>query len=229
MKVAAIGAHPDDMEFGAGGTLAKHVQAGDEVHAILCTLGGVSGDPNERREETYRAASILGIERLTIMDYPVSKINKPSAEFAREITKLLRAIRPDRVYSHTPFDYHQVHYAVNKAVVSACNKESIRDLLFFEIISSTSTDFKPNAFVDITDFIELKIKSLQAHKSQAISRIYLKPNVIRSLANTRYVWGKVGPDPDGFAEAYVVQNFSIESMVYRLAAARQDRQKSVVA
>jgi LmbE family N-acetylglucosaminyl deacetylase len=219
MKVVAIGAHPDDMEFGAGGTLAKHLYSGDEVHGVLCTLGGVSGDAIERKEESYKAASILGMDNFTVIDYPIGQLNKPSLNFTIEMVKILSQIKPDRIYTHTSFDYHQVHYSVNKAVTQAAKKLNIRDVLFFEILSSTSTEFRPNAFVDVTGFIEKKIKSLQAHKSQATTRFYLQPNVIRSLANTRYVWGKVGSDSGGFAEAFMVSRLGLDAIMGSSAAA----------
>lgn len=213
MKVVAIGAHPDDIEFGAGGTLAKHLSMGDDVHGVVCTLGGVSGDAAERKEESYQAASILGMNAITIMDYSAAALNKPTPTFAGEIEKILSEIKPDRVYTHTSFDYHQVHYSVNRAVAQASRKLQVRDVLFFEILSSTSPEFRPNAFVDVTDFIDKKIKSLQAHKSQATTRFYLQPNVIRSLANTRYVWGKVGPDSSGLAEAFIVRRLGPDAVI----------------
>ncbi len=204
MKIVAIGAHPDDAELGAGGTLAKHVANGDEVHLILTTLGGVVGPFEEREKEARSAARILGIDNLRILNFPVQKLNKPSLEFANLIKKLLAEIKPDRIYTHTTFDYHQVHVAVSGSVMLAA-KET-KQLLFFETISSTTTDFKPNAFVDITDYIDLKIKSLEIHETQS-NRIFIQPNVTRSLANTRYVWSKVGKDPNGCAEGFVISKF----------------------
>ena len=60
--------------------------------------------------------------------------------------------------------------------------------------------------MDITATIKQKIKSIQAHKSQA-NRFYIKPNTIKSLANMRYVWGKVGLNSYGYAEAFYVYKF----------------------
>ena len=57
MRVVSIGAHPDDVELGMGGTLAKHSKRGDEIHIITCTLGigGTSGDPKAREKEALDA------------------------------------------------------------------------------------------------------------------------------------------------------------------------------
>jgi LmbE family N-acetylglucosaminyl deacetylase len=83
-----------------------------------------------------------------------------------------------------------------------CSK-NIKQVVFYEVISSTTPYFIPNAYVDITGFIDLKIKSMAEHKSQS-HRFYMQGNVMKSLANTRYVWGKVGSDANGLAEAFTV-------------------------
>lgn len=204
MKIACIIAHPDDAEMGVGGTLAKHVANGDNVHIILTTLGGVEGPPKKREKEARKAAHILGVDGLRILNYSVQKLNKPNSEFVGIIKKVLGELRPDRIYTHTTFDNHQVHVTVAESVMHAAKE--IRQVLSCEIISSTTTDFKPNAFVDITNYIDLKVDSLKAHQTQS-SRFYIQPNVMRSLANVRYVWGKVGTNPKGFAEAFVIQKF----------------------
>lgn len=203
MKVVSIGAHPDDVELGMGGTLAKHARIGDDVHIILCTLGGVSGDPGSREEEARKAASILGIFNVHVLDYPASKLNQPTLEFENIIRRILREIKPDMVYVHSPFDYHQVHSAISKATLRATRREKTERVLFYEVISSTTLDFKPNAFVDITDFIDTKIRSIEAHKSQA-DKLYMQPGVVRSLANIRYAREKVGSNPNGYAEGFTI-------------------------
>jgi LmbE family N-acetylglucosaminyl deacetylase len=203
MKVVSIGAHPDDVELGMGGTLAKHARSGDKVHIVLCTLGGVSGDPEEREEEARKAASVLGVSKMHILDYPAPKLNQPSLEFEEVMRKVISDIKPHRVYVHSPHDYHQVHSAISKMTKGATEKENIGQLLFYEVISSTTLEFRPNAYVDITGCIDLKIKSVEAHKSQS-DRLYMQPTVVRSLANIRYAREKVGPNPNGYAEAFTI-------------------------
>src|SRR5437899_7458313 len=151
MKIISVGSHPDDIEIGSGGTLAKHKSHGDSTYAILCTLGGVSGDPKQREDEALKASRILGIKKLWILDYAVSKLNKPTIEFEKSIRKIIDEVEPNRVYTHSPFDYHQVHVGVSKSVVKAAN--AVNQILFYETISSTTHDFKPNAFVTITQYI----------------------------------------------------------------------------
>jgi LmbE family N-acetylglucosaminyl deacetylase len=201
MKVVSVGAHPDDIELGMGGTIAKHTARGDETQVILVTRGGVSGDPRQREEEAHKGAKILGIKKLHILDYTVSKLNKPSIEFEKIIKKVVEEINPQRIYTHSPFDYHQVHTVVSNSVSNGA--KDVNQILFYEYISSTTPYFIPNAYVDITNFMDLKIKSTIQHKSQS-ERLYIKPNVIRSLAKTRYIAAKLGTNPHGLAEAFVV-------------------------
>ena len=117
---------------------------------------------------------------------------------------ILNKIKPDRAYTHALTDFHQVHVGVSKSVIRAST--NIDQILFYETISSTTPEFIPNAYIDITKTIQQKLKSLQSHKSQE-HRFYIKPNTVKSLANMRYVWGKVGSNSSGFAEAFYINKF----------------------
>jgi LmbE family N-acetylglucosaminyl deacetylase len=207
LKVVSIGAHPDDVELGMGGTLAKHTRIGDSVHIVLCTLGGVSGNPQEREKEARTAAYILGISNIHILDIPASQLNRPTLEIERVLRKIINEIKPHRVYVHSIHDYHQVHVTISRVASTAAEKENIKQVLYYEAAPSTTLEFKPNAYVDITEYIDLKIRSIEAHKSQS-DRLYTQPNVIRSLANIRYVREKVGPNSNGFAEAFTIEKLA---------------------
>jgi LmbE family N-acetylglucosaminyl deacetylase len=210
MKVLCIAAHPDDAETGMGGTIAKHVDRKDDVHILTCTLGGVHGDPATRMYEARRGASILGVkdEGLYFLDYPIAKLNRPSGEFTKALKDHVDELRPDRVYVHSPHDYHQVHVTIGRTMLMLAKSELIRQLLFYEVNSSTSRDFKPDAFVDITNYIELKVNSVLAHRSQS-ARLYTQPNVVKSSCNIRYAREKVGTDPNGMAEAFAIAKYVI--------------------
>ena len=68
-----------------------------------------------------------------------------------------------RVYVHSPFHYHQVHAVVSECATRAA--KDVKQLLFYDDISSTNPDFKPNSYVDITNYIDLKLKSRGARNS----------------------------------------------------------------
>jgi LmbE family N-acetylglucosaminyl deacetylase len=194
-----------------GGTLAKHSKRGDEVNIILCTLGigGNSGDPKGRQEEAQAAAKILNA-RLHIIDFPVIKLNKPSMEFEKVLKRTLDDISPNRLYTHSPFDYHQVHEAVSEGSRNAA--KDIEQLLFYEVISSTSPEFRANAYVDVTDYIDKKIECLAFHNTQS-TKLYMQAHIIRSLAHTRYLMSKLGTRQEGMAEAFAIGRMVISPNV----------------
>jgi LmbE family N-acetylglucosaminyl deacetylase len=207
MVIASIGAHPDDVELGMGGTLAKHYNRGDEIHIIVCTLGigGICGDPKVRENEANAAAKILRA-KLHILDFPVVKLNKPSIEFESILKRTINHICPHRIYTHSPFDYHQVHESVSDCTINAA--KDIQQVLFYEILSSTTGEFRPNAYVDITDYIDKKIECIAYHNTQS-SKLYMQAHLIRSLAFTRYLTGNVGTRRDGMAEAFTIRRMVI--------------------
>jgi LmbE family N-acetylglucosaminyl deacetylase len=193
------------------GTVAKHFSRGDHVHMVVCTLG--IRDPQDhmkliREKETCEAARILGAKP-HILDYPVLKLNKPSQDFEMVLRKVIDDINPDRVYVHSPFDYHQIHESVSKIATKITM--NIKQFFYYEVVSSSTSDFRPNAFVDITDFIYLKVKSIQAHLTQA-DKIYIRSEVIKSLAHARYIMSKMGPKYNGLAEAFIVGRFVLEEL-----------------
>ncbi len=193
-----------------GGTLAKHSKRGDEIHIILCTLGigGTSGDPKTREKEAQDAAKILNA-KLHILDFPVVKLNKPSMEFEAVLKRTISDINPHRMYVHSPFDYHQVHESVSECARNAAARD-VQQLLFYEIISSTSPEFRANAYVDITDYMDKRIECLAQHFTQS-GKLYMQTQMIRSLAHTRYLLGKIGTRQDGMAEAFTIGRMVISN------------------
>ena len=130
-------------------------------------------------------------------------------------------INPYRLYTHSPFDYHQVHEAVSECTTNAA--KDIKQVLFYEVVSSTTTEFRANAYVDITDYIDKKIECLAHHTTQS-TKLYMQAHIIRSLAHTRYLIGKIGPRLDGMAEAFtigrmiVIPNSKINQHTFRISS-----------
>ena len=79
----------------------------------------------------------------------------------------------------------------------------INQILYYEVISSTNPEFTPNAYVDVTNYMDLKIKSTEIHRTQS-DKLYLRPNVIRAHACARYLMSKLGSNPNGMAEAFKI-------------------------
>lgn len=172
MKILAIGAHPDDVELAMAGTLIKHRKVGDDVKILICTKGGVDNNPI-RVEEAKNAVEIIGA-RLDIWDYPVTKLNRYNKKFSILLNDFIDSNKPDRIYVHSMYDLHQVHVNVSKCTLTA--SKNIKQIIFYESLSSTTKDFKPNAYVDITNEIEEKIRSIETHRTQT-HRLYMHRRV----------------------------------------------------
>jgi LmbE family N-acetylglucosaminyl deacetylase len=157
MKILAIGAHPDDIELGAGGTIAKHVNVGDEVHFLVLTCGEKSGDKTERKCEAEESAKILKAKSLTFGEIEDTQISD-GIDTIMKIESLINKIRPDRVYTQGVQDRHQDHRNTAYATFSAARKVP-------EVFSYESPDsypnFVPQYYVQITDTIPTKLEALK--------------------------------------------------------------------
>lgn len=183
LVVLAVGAHPDDVEIGAGGALAAHHAAGDAIVILTLSGGAVGGQSGERRAESQAAAAIVGA-RLVHHDFPDTKID-PASGVITAIEEVIREIRPDQVYTHSANDRHQDHRAVNAAVQIAAR--SVQNVACFQSPSCT-VEFRPDRFVDIGDQLETKLRMLAAFASQS-GRDYMQTDLVRATA--RY-WSRFG-------------------------------------
>jgi LmbE family N-acetylglucosaminyl deacetylase len=162
MKILAIGAHPDDIEAGCGGTLAKYAQNGHEVHLLIMTEGDMGGDRSIRRKEQFRSAKILKSCKVLWGGYKDTLLTPHMNQMVHEIEAVLKKIAPDFILVHHEDDTHQDHRSLSKATVSATRY--IRNVLFYE--GPTTQNFSPTIFVDIKDTLETKLSMLLAHRSQ---------------------------------------------------------------
>jgi LmbE family N-acetylglucosaminyl deacetylase len=181
-RVLAIGAHPDDVEIGCGGALAKHHARYDVLHILTLSRGAAGGDVNIRVVEAHSAAAMVGahLEMGSLRDTDIS----PGAETISIIDAAIRELHPTHVYTHSLEDTHQDHRAIHAASLVAARR--VPNVYCYQTPSST-VDFKPNRFVDITHYIDKKIDLIGAYKSQVDRMESLQPDVILSTA--RY-WGR---------------------------------------
>jgi len=176
-RVLAIGAHPDDVEIGAGATLLAHRAAGDEVVVLTLSAGDQGGHGSTRAAESRVAAQTLGAE-LVLHDLPDTAISagNPTIE---AIEAVVRTVRPDLVYTHSEHDTHQDHRAVHQAVLVAAR--SVATVACFQSPSATM-DFRPNRFVDVSTHIRGKLELLACFASQHAIRDYLADDLVLSTA-----------------------------------------------
>jgi len=161
-KIAAFGAHPDDIEIGCYGTLSKFLDKGAEIHVFIAT-----GSP-KRLRESQKAFSHLVCNNFFIdfLNYKNNEIPY-SREIIQNIDKRLDKINPDLVITHWVDDNQQDHQNLAKSVISACRK---RDNIWMMEPPPGRPPvrgaFRPQIYVDITGKEEIKKKAILAHNSQ---------------------------------------------------------------
>lgn len=163
MNILAFGAHPDDIEIGMGGTLAKLAQNNNKVIGIVATL---PSDKSRREKESINAGKILGID-IMLLDIDFNNLF-----FSREIVKiidnLLRVHNPDIVFTHWNHDSHQDHNALTDGVIASTRKNNCSVYMYEQTLPGgiVPQSFHAQMFVDISSTINEKIKSVNAHQSQ---------------------------------------------------------------
>jgi LmbE family N-acetylglucosaminyl deacetylase len=182
--VLAIGAHPDDIEFGCGATLAKWADAGAVLHHLILTDGAKgTWDPHsdavalvaQRQEEQRRAATLLGGGKVVFLGRTDGELRNGMAE-QWEVSRWMRTIRPDVILGHDPWRRYRLHpdhrhagFIVTDALVAARDPHFFADqglaphrpsaLLLWEAD-------EPNHVEDVSGHTETKIAALLAHESQ---------------------------------------------------------------
>jgi LmbE family N-acetylglucosaminyl deacetylase len=148
-RVLAIGAHPDDVEIGCGGALAKHNADYDVLHILTLSRGAAGGDVNIRAVEAHDAAALVGarLEMANLRDTHITD----GAETISIIEKAINALQATHVYTHSLEDTHQDHRAVHAASLVAAR--GVPNVYCYQTPSST-VEFKPHRFVDITHYID---------------------------------------------------------------------------
>ncbi len=195
MNILAIGAHPDDIEFGCGGTLLKYSENGHKVYMLVLSKGDKGGDPEVRQKEQEDSARILKVEKLFFSDYIDTEIVQ-GQKLITEIEGFLKDVKPDFIFVHYFDDTHQDHRNLSESTISATRH--VRNVLFYE--GPTTQNFTPNVFVDITKVLDKKLECLNAHISQVSKTNIEGLSIIEaanSVANFRGIQGRVN-----FAEAF---------------------------
>ena len=191
-RVLCVMAHPDDVDFGCAGTVATWVKAGIEVSYCIVTDGDAGGfDPTVpraeiagiRRAEQTAAANEVGVTDLTFLGYPDGRL-EVTLDLRRDITRVIRQVRPDRVVCQSPdrnfqriFASHPDHLATGEATLCAVYPDARNPFTFTELADEGLEAWSvrevwmnamqnPNRFVDISDTVEHKLAALRCHVSQ---------------------------------------------------------------
>ena len=167
--VVALGAHPDDLELGIGGTLAALSSGGARVVMAICS---VPADYETRYAEAKAAAAILGCELRLLMEGGCKRIEElKTYQLVGLLDALVRELAPAALFTHGPGDFHRDHVAVYEAAVST---QRLGQFDFYSYLPTmcrpVPVPFQPRAYIDISRTIELKMQAIAAHPSQFSAR-----------------------------------------------------------
>lgn len=197
MNILAIGAHPDDIEAGCAGTLAKYAQNGHDVYLLVMTEGHRGGKRTVRKKEQMNSAKILKPRALFWGGCEDTSLTLHMNKMVQDIEAVLKKVNPDFILVQYEEDTHQDHRSLAKATISATRY--IRNVLFYE--GPTTQNFSPTVFVDIKETIDTKFAMLLAHQSQ-VQKTNIEglsiTDIVRSTAVFRGIQGRVQ-----FAEGFV--------------------------
>jgi len=192
-RVLVVLAHPDDPEFGAGGSICKLADEGAEVTYVIVTDGSQGGeDPKQKDSELTRirekeqraAAKVLGVKNVEFLGHKDGHL-APDLDLRRDIVRMIRKHKPELVITHLPGRVldapmggsHPDHLAVGEATLAAVYPDSRNPRAFRGLLKEGLEPHEVKEvwipfwtsgdhFVDITDTLDRKLKALREHKSQ---------------------------------------------------------------
>ncbi len=170
MNILAIGAHFDDVEIGCAGAIAKHRSRGDKVIILVVThskyenhKGELMRERDIALKEGSDAAKLLDAE-LVCLGYETKKVSF-DYKLIEDINRIIDDHKIDQIYTHWDQDVHQDHQAIGRATLAAGRKVK-RLLMYQSNLYMNTQQFHANYFVDISEFIDLKMKAIMAHVTE---------------------------------------------------------------
>jgi len=183
--ILVLAPHTDDGEFGCGGTIAKMIGEGAEVHYIAFSAAeesvGTEWPRDVLREEVERATKILGVQHLEVCDYKVRHFLSKRQEILNQMFWFQKDLKPDVVFLPSTADTHQDHQVISSEGFRAFKKTTI---LGYELPWNNLT-FSTNAFTMLSeDNMQAKVNALVEYRSQA-NRLLSPEESVRCLARVR--------------------------------------------
>jgi LmbE family N-acetylglucosaminyl deacetylase len=227
-RVLVLAAHPDDIDFGAAGTVATWTDAGIEVVYAIVTSGeaGEAFPDTPRAEvgalreaEQIAAAKCVGVTDVRFLHWPDGRL-VPSLELRRDLSRVIRQVRPDRVLIPTAeldleriYGSHPDHRAVGEAAIAAVYPDARNPWAHTELLEVEGLEpwavpetwvmswKHANRAVDITDTFERKLAALQAHASQVGGR--------EGMDEMLRTWGRGLAEKMGLGENRIAEAFQV--------------------
>lgn len=182
LDILAFGAHPDDVELGCGATIAKEVSKGKKVGIIDLTRGelGTRGTAKTRDEESFNAAKILGVHSRINLQFADGFFSNDKAH-QLEVIKMIRYYRPELILCNPIEDRHIDHPKASQLVSDACFLSGLKKIETFYKDEKQAQepwrpkvvyhyiqwkDIEPDVVVDVSGFMDKKVESVLAYKTQ---------------------------------------------------------------
>lgn len=226
-RILVVMAHPDDCDFGAGGTIAHWTAKGIDVSYCIITNGDQGGEesgipleemPRVRQKEQRDAGRTLGVTSIQFLNHRDGWL-MPSIELRKEIVREIRRAKPDRMVIQSPernWDRigasHPDHLAAGETAIQAVYPDARNPFAFTDLRAEGFEPWRvrevwvtgspnPNHFVDITETFDKKMAALRAHVSQTAHNKELE-NMVRG-------WGERNAQSQGLAEGRIAEIFKI--------------------
>jgi LmbE family N-acetylglucosaminyl deacetylase len=225
-RILVVTAHPDDVDFGSAGSVARWTDAGTEVAYCICTNGEAGGFDASiprstmaeiRQTEQRAAAKVVGVTDVTFLGYPDGRLVS-SIELRRDISRVIRRVRPQRVVGQTlvrsfqrMYASHPDHLAAGESTMAAVYPDARNEFAHPELLEEglapwtvpemyLATADTANVFVDITETFDRKLDALRCHVTQMTDLEGLDA-LIRGWNSAN---AQLGGLPDGaLAESYL--------------------------
>jgi LmbE family N-acetylglucosaminyl deacetylase len=214
MSVLCVAAHPDDEVLGAGATLARHVDDGDDVHVCILSDGVTSryddltesarAEIRQRKKRAERACGELGVDSVSFHDFPDNKFDTvPLLDIVQTVEGEIETVDPTRIYTHHHGDLNIDHERTARAVATATRPlpdTTIEEILLFPTLSSSEWSlptadnaFQPTTFINVDGYEQQKIDALSVYETEL--REHPHPRSAGNVRRAIKLWGSTAGVP----------------------------------
>jgi LmbE family N-acetylglucosaminyl deacetylase len=230
-RVLVVAAHPDDIDFGASGTIAGFTKAGFEVTYAIVTNGDAGGfDPDVprseipriRQEEQRAAAACVGVTDVRFLGYVDGELTV-THDLRRDISRVIREVRPQRLLAQSPERNwarlgasHPDHLATGEATIQAVYPDARNPFAHVSLLGDEGLEAwtvhevwvmggpAPTHYVDVTDTFDAKIAALRSHESQTAH--------MDNLEELLRAWGERNAEAGQLGEGRLAEAFMVVSI-----------------